>query len=244
MKTIKLRLYRYYATFRGGETLIRYLRHLGCTIGDNVHIPPFKTMDIDLSRPYLIEIGNNVRLNKGLTIMTHDFATVVFKSLFNDFIPSSGKVKIGNNVYFGRNCSVLKNVTIGDNCIIGYGSVVVKDVPPNSVVAGVPAKIICSLDEYYKKRKHIALIEAFALATEIRDKLKRAPQPSDFREEFVYFVSKKNINEYPNIPIRFQLQKAGNIDIYEPWLEHHVPEFSNFDEFIDAANKWQLNVKG
>lgn len=50
--------------------------------------------------------------------MTHDFASYVFVNKYNEFIPSHGKVKIGNNVWFGMNCTVLKGVTIGDNCIL------------------------------------------------------------------------------------------------------------------------------
>lgn len=85
--------------------------------------------------------------------MTHDFASYVFVNKYNEFIPSHGKVKIGNNVWFGMNCTVLKGVTIGDNCIIGIGSIVTKDIPANSVAIGNPAKVVCSLDEYFEKRK-------------------------------------------------------------------------------------------
>lgn len=53
------------------------------------------------------------------------------------------------------NCTVLKGVTIGDNCIIGIGSIVTKDIPANSVAIGNPAKVVCSLDEYFEKEKTI-----------------------------------------------------------------------------------------
>ena len=65
--------------------------------------------------------------------MTHDFGTFVFRNLYHDFVPSSGKVSIGNNVYIGRDVTILKGVNIGDNCIIGLGSIVTKDIPSNSV---------------------------------------------------------------------------------------------------------------
>ena len=51
-------------------------------------------------------------------------------------------IKIGNNVWIGSNSTILSGVTIGDGAIIGAGAVVTKDVPPNTVAAGVPAKII------------------------------------------------------------------------------------------------------
>lgn len=51
-------------------------------------------------------------------------------------------MKIGNDCWFGANVVVCPGVTIGDNCVIGAGSVVTKDVPANSFVAGVPAHVI------------------------------------------------------------------------------------------------------
>ena len=224
---------RKYVEFRGGETYLNYLRKKGVRIGEKCTIGPPKTVVIDCSRPYLVEIGNNVRLNYGLTLMTHDFTTMVFKSYYGEFLPASGKIKIGNNVYFGRNCTVLKGVTIGDNCIIGYGSLVMKDIPNNSVVAGSPAKVICTLDEYYEKRKVKALEEAFALAREIQAVYNRKPIPSDFREEFVYFVSGNNVDKYPEIPIKHQLTTMG--DCYEKWIKNHKAIYKDFDEFLKAA---------
>ena len=55
------------------------------------------------------------------------------------------RVIIGKNVWIGMNSLILKNVTIGDNSIIGAGSVVVKDVPKNTIAAGNPAKVIKDL---------------------------------------------------------------------------------------------------
>lgn len=229
IKTIK----RKYAKYKGGETYLNYLREQGIRIGKRCTIGPPSTIVIDQSRPYLVEIGDDVRLNYGLTIMTHDFTTLVFKNHYGDFIPSSGKVKIGNNVYFGRNCTVLKGVTIGNNCIIGYGSLVTRDIPDNSVVAGSPAKVICTLDKYYEKRKEKALEEAFTMAREIKNVYKREPVPADFREEFVYFVSGNEIDKYPELPIKFQLTYMGNC--YEKWTKEHNALYKNFEEFLKAA---------
>jgi maltose O-acetyltransferase len=62
-------------------------------------------------------------------------------------------VYIGNKVFIGAGSVILPGVKIGDEVVIGAGSVVAKDVPSKSVVAGVPAKVICSLDDYLNKNK-------------------------------------------------------------------------------------------
>ena len=93
-----------------------------------------------------------VRLNKDITIQTHDFASMVFVNRDCEFIPSFAPICIGNNVYFGQKCTVLKGVTIGDNCIIGFGSVVTKDIPSHVVAAGNPCKVIREITEKDKEK--------------------------------------------------------------------------------------------
>lgn len=235
IKKIISKIKRKYAEYKGGETYINYLRQLGIRIGTHCHIGIPRTITIDYTRPYLIEIGNNVRMNNGFTLLTHDFATSVLTNKYGDFLPSSGKVKIGNNVYFAQKCTVMKGVTIGDNCIIGYGSLVTKNIPSNSVVAGSPARVICTLEEYYEKRKVKALEESLAVANEIEKYYKRKPVPTDFREEFVYFVSGNEIEKYPKLPIRHQLTTMG--DCFDRWVREHKAPYKSFEEFLDAANK-------
>lgn len=59
---------------------------------------------------------------------------------------NSKLIKIGNNVWIGANCTILPGVKIGDNAIVAAGAVVTKDVPENSIVAGVPAKVIKEIE--------------------------------------------------------------------------------------------------
>lgn len=62
-----------------------------------------------------------------------------------------GVIIIGDNVNIGWNAMIMPGVSIGNNVVIGCGAIVTKDVPNNSVVAGVPAKIIESIEEYCEK---------------------------------------------------------------------------------------------
>ena len=128
-----LRLFSYLErrwAFSSSKRFLNYHRKKGVAIGRGVWVhPDRKSITIDLTRPSLVTIGNDVRLNKNFSLFTHDGSFFVLRNKYGEFVPRSGAVEIGNNVYFARNCSVLKGVTIGDNCIIGYGSVVTKDIP-------------------------------------------------------------------------------------------------------------------
>lgn len=209
---------------------VKYLKMGGVKIGDNVIFRHPRSTRIDITRPSLISIGNDVDINMNFQILTHDWACGVFRNYYSDFVNSSGKVTIGNNIYFGTNVVVLKGVTIGDNCVIGAGSIVTKDIPANSVATGIPCKVVCSLDEYYKKRKAKGLAEAVEYVRSIHERYGRRPCPEEMREEFIYFVDKGNIADYSEIPIKSQLGKG-----YNGWMENHKAMFHSFDEFIDYA---------
>jgi acetyltransferase-like isoleucine patch superfamily enzyme len=91
-------------------------------------------------------IGNDSTITSGVKILTHDASPRIA-----GLMPFLEKTKIGSNVFIGINSIILSGVTIKNNVIIGSGSVVTKDIPPNVVVAGNPARIIKTLDEYREK---------------------------------------------------------------------------------------------
>ena len=142
------------------ETYIDYLRRIGVKIGEDCTIyVPSKTL-IDEQYPWMITIGNHVRITEGVKILTHDYSWSVLK-LYEGvsenpgaILGASGTVEIGDNVFIGMNTIITRNVEIGNNVIIGAGSVVTSSCDHNGVYAGVPAKRIMSIDEYYEKRVH------------------------------------------------------------------------------------------
>ena len=105
--------------------------------------------------PNLIKIGNNVHISSDVSLVTHDDVHSVLNNLSQSksddsiFKENIGCIEIGDNCFIGANSIVTNNVRIGSNVIVTAGSLVVNDVPDNSVVRGVPAKKICSIDQLY-----------------------------------------------------------------------------------------------
>lgn len=118
----------------------------GLIIGKNYNIQ--RGCIIDSSHCWLIEIGNNVTLAPRVHILAHDAST---KQALG--YTKIGQVIIGNNVFIGANTTILPNTKIGNNVIIGANSLVSKDIDDNSVVAGNPARKICSYEEYIDKNR-------------------------------------------------------------------------------------------
>ena len=89
-----------------------------------------------------VEIGNHVNLAQGITVtaLNHNFSDT--NKRIDEQGVSTNPVTIEDDVWVGANAVILPGVTIGEHCVIAAGAVVTKDVPPHSLVAGVPAKVI------------------------------------------------------------------------------------------------------
>lgn len=133
-----------------GKNQIDLLKEKGLVIGDNTTI--LSPDCFDATYPWLIEVGDNCLFSTEVKILAHDAST-----LFVSDYARIGRVTIGNNVYLGYRTTVLCNVKIGDNVIVGAQSLVNKDLPSNGVYAGVPARYMCSIEDYRQKQQ--ALLE-------------------------------------------------------------------------------------
>ena len=124
----------------GSSTRIKYWRRQGMKIGSSCLIN-----NVNFStEPYLIEIGDHVAIAAGTDFITHDGAIWCFRQEMKN-ADVFGKIRIGNNVFIGNNCTILPNTSVGDNCIIGAGSTVRGQFPDNSVIVGNPAKVVLSM---------------------------------------------------------------------------------------------------
>ena len=103
------------------------------------------------SEPYLIEIGDNVTISSEVSFINHDGGTAVIKRLDPSKyanVLKYGRIIIEDNCFIGHGSIIMPGVTIGKNSIIGAGSIVTQSIPENSVAAGVPARVIKSINEY------------------------------------------------------------------------------------------------
>lgn len=174
------------------SSYIAYLRSLGMPIGRNTVFYSPKTNTIDQTRPWMIEIGNNVSITAGVTILTHGYDWSVFKGMNGDVLGSAGHVKIGDNVFIGMNSTILKGVTIGSNVVIGANSLINKDVPDNCVVVGNPQRVVSGIESYFAKRCAAQISEAADLydcwrRNSLEGKRGEMPPKEIFREFFWLF---------------------------------------------------------
>jgi maltose O-acetyltransferase len=137
---LKFRLNYYRYTFR----IKRWVRN-GLELGENVTIMP--SVRIDDEYPYLVKIGNNCSLSHFTTILAHDATT--FK--FTNGHTRVEKVLLHDNVFVAEHVTILPGTTIGPNVLIAAGSVVNKDIPANSCIAGVPARRYQPFDKFIER---------------------------------------------------------------------------------------------
>lgn len=131
---------------------VEYCKNRGMEVGDNTHIFSF----IGQGEPYLIKIGNNTTISSDVTFLTHDasIGALTDRMEKSDLV---GKIVVGDHVFIGNGSIILCGCTIGDRSIVAAGSVVVNSIPPDVVVGGNPARIICSTNDYIKNNTSLFL---------------------------------------------------------------------------------------
>lgn len=232
---IKRIVYKEKAT---SETYIDYLRKLGVSIGEDCTFYAPSQSPIDVQYPWMITIGNHVRITAGVKILTHDYSWSVLKLMpghEGEILGACGHVKIGDNVFIGRGTIITRNVTIGDNVIIGAGSVVTKDCASNSVYAGNPARRITDLESFYQKRKAAQLQEAKEMARSYVERYGKKPQQEVFHEFFMLFCNDEMVRK--NAAFGQKIKLCDNAEQSLEYMASTPQMFNNYDEFLNYCLK-------
>ena len=125
---------------------LQLLVKAGLTLGRNVYVE--ERVSFDSSHCWLISIDDDCTLSRNVVILAHDASTKKYINLTR-----IGRVQIGKKTFIGACSVILPGVKIGNNVIVGAGSVITHDIPDNCVVAGNPARIIKSTTGYIKEQK-------------------------------------------------------------------------------------------
>lgn len=211
------------------------LQKEGFDIGEHTIFYAPNSQILDRERPWMLKIGDYCKITRGVTILTHDYSRSVIRMYEGGVVGEAGETIIGNNVFIGINSIILMGAQIGDNVIIGAGSVVSGKIPSNAVVAGNPAKVIRTLDEHVEKRKLRTLKEGVLYFNKFVDKYKRQPSVKEMGPFYPLFLERSydalisnGINITPN---------GDNKDDIVKHFLNSKPYFSSYEEFKEYALK-------
>lgn len=218
------------------ERFLEYLRENGAKIGTNTRFISPSKCSIDPGRLDYIEIGDNCCLSV-VTILAHDYSWYTFLEAFNDVVPDSGgEVVIGNNVFVGYQACILKDTHIGDNVIIGARSLVKGDIPSNTVWAGVPAKQICTLEEFYQKRSN-KVDSACYRYQHLKKKLDRDPTIEEMGGLFGMLFIERTEENYNKYIRNIEINGVSNNEKLRTYFFDSKPDFISYEEFVNHANR-------
>lgn len=151
---IKGRIKRlYYTKYRGmteNEYSVMQIRNSGISVGEGCRIYTV----LRSNEPSLIKIGNHVTISSGVAFVTHDNSIL---KVLDPAIDVVGRITVGDYCFVGQNSILMLGVTLGERCVVGAGAVVTHSFPPHSVIAGNPAKVICTTEEMAEKYRDYAI---------------------------------------------------------------------------------------
>ena len=226
---------KFFPQFTKSDDLVRNLKKKGVAIGKGTKFYSPYTISLDVQRPWMLSIGEYCKITAGCVILVHDYSRSVIRRSHNVILGEAGKTVIGNNVFIGMNSIILMGTHIGNNCIVGAGSVVKGTFPDNSVIAGNPAKVVCSLDEYVEKRKSRYEAEAVLYASEFYKKYQRMPNEQEMGPFFPLFL-KRDRQELKDKNIFVTWTGDEPEEIIECFM-NSTPKYDGINDFFNVNLK-------
>lgn len=217
------------------DVFVRYLKQKGCSVGERVFFFDPTTVFVDTGRPALLEIKDGAKITRNVIILTHDFSFSVFRPVYHQVMNEcAGTTIVGNNNFLGMGCIIMPGVKLGENVIVGSGSVVTKSFPDNVVIAGNPAKVICPLDDFYKKRKDRQLQDAVNYVKIVNEKYNMDPSIKEMGGFASLFLPRKEKDiVMSGIKWSWSGDEEASVlkDIYDS-----EPLFTSYEEFLNYAH--------
>ncbi|MBR5372396.1 MAG: acyltransferase [Oscillospiraceae bacterium] len=217
------------------DDLNRYLQKHDVTVGKKTVFFEAHSCFIDVQRPWMLSIGSYCKITRGTIILQHDYSRSVLRRAYGEVLDVCKQAKIGNNVFIGMNSIILMGTTIGDNVIVGAGSVVSGTIPSNCVVAGNPAKVIRTLDEHYEIIKRRNCEHAIETAAVFIQRYHRDPTIEEMGAFFPLYLERSREALEKN-HIRTALSGDEENEVVEAFL-NSKPQFADYDAFLQEVHK-------
>lgn len=115
---------------------VDYLKTMGVDIGKGTHFFSPYTTNVDIQRPWMLKIGKYCKITSGVIVLAHDYSRSVIRRKYGEIVGEAKETIIGDNMFIGMNSIICMGSHIGNNVIVGAGSVIAGDIPDNSVVGG------------------------------------------------------------------------------------------------------------
>jgi len=205
------------------------MNKLGAKIDGSVVLYSPQTIMLDDTMPFLLEIGKNVHIAANVDILTHDGAWMAMNGKDGCVLGHVAPVKIGNNVFIGRNSTILCGVTVCDNVIIGAKSLVRSDIKEPGVYAGNPAGLVCTYEKYRGRRQERQLEEARVIAERYYARYARTP-PQELFADYFWIFAPRDLEKLPPAFLR-RMELGGDPELSKQAFLASRPDFNSYEDF-------------
>lgn len=225
---------KYFGRFTSPFLYNKILKLEGFDVGEGTIFYGPESILLDRQRPWMLKIGKYCKITSGVSILTHDYSRSVLRRAYGEILGEAAMTTIGDNVFIGINSIILMGAQVGNNVIIGAGSVVGGKIPDDVVIAGNPAKVVRTLEEHYQKRKGKTLTEAKVWVNSYKYRFGRYPSEGRMGPFFPLFTNRDTF-DYDNDNRLLCL--GDNMEEVVRDFKNSKPQFESFSEFMSYINE-------
>ena len=214
------------------EAFAEYLRSKGVEVGEGCHFFDARTINVDLQRPHMLRFGDYVKVTGYVHILCHDYSRSVVLQSGGGHFGEARETVIGDNVFIGAHSIVLMGSRIGANSIVGAGAVVSGTWPEGSVIAGNPARLVCTLDEFAAKRERRELAGAVEFAITFKERNGAWPSVEQMTNAFAWLYLPHTEETLRGHADLFRLNGVDTEVLRRAFLQTE-PKFGSYQVFLE-----------